>query len=195
MFKGNSRGLGRKDVSLSAHSPLGCKGQKKPQCAYCENNQKWPVDQHWKHLRKDNTQAGEGLVLADLQSNLDGSRMCWFARTGTKAVTEKNVESEVASGIIVGSAVEAFNALLTEIYLPFLAANEDASNDNKQSISEFLQVGSGQKSVPRQSNHRTVHALSCLALLHASALSGLFESSYRLKSCERRAQGPGGLLG
>ena len=55
-------------------------------------------------------------------------------------MTEKNVDMELAHSIVVGSAVDAFRALLTEIYLPSLASQESSGPGNQKSLNEFLQV-------------------------------------------------------
>ena len=83
---------------------------------------------------------GVSLGLADGDAASPGGRICWFVRIGNKGITEKGVENEVATGMVVGSAVDAFRSLLTEVYLPALAAQEPSSHWNQQRIAEFLQV-------------------------------------------------------
>lgn len=84
---------------------------------------------------------GPTLELTHLEEGPSGGRLCWFARTGAKQVTEKNIETEIAGGVVVGSAVQAFRALLTEIYLPSLAAQENGfSSGHQQTVTDFIQV-------------------------------------------------------
>ena len=84
--------------------------------------------------------SGPTLVLASAGGGDPEGRLCLIARTGVKAVTEKNVESELACSIVVGSAVDAFRALLTEIYLPSLASWESLDTGSQRSLDEFMQV-------------------------------------------------------
>ncbi len=84
--------------------------------------------------------SGITLRLANSEGGYPEGRLCLIARIGIKAVTEKNVESELACSIVAGPAIEAFRALLTEIYLPSLASQESSGSANQRSLSEFLQV-------------------------------------------------------
>ena len=85
-------------------------------------------------------QADGNLTLALSEGgSAESLRLCWFARSGAKGVTEKNVGTDVASGIIVGPTVEAFMALLTEIYLPSIAVANTA-DQGKSVVSDFLEV-------------------------------------------------------
>lgn len=91
-------------------------------------------------VQETNSSARNSLKLADKDSATLQGRVCWFARAAGKGVTEKGIESEISTGVVVGSAVEAFHALLTELYLPALASQECSRHWTQQQIAETLQV-------------------------------------------------------
>ena len=93
----------------------------------------------WK-LDVQTDRVGTTLKLAGSVADVPEGRVCLIARTSDKAVTEKNVDTELAHSLVVGSAVDAFRALLTEIYLPSLASQECSGAGNEKSLNEFLQV-------------------------------------------------------
>lgn len=63
----------------------------------------------------------------------------WLSRSA-RTVTEKNCENEVNMGQIVGSAVDSFNALFNELYIPLLNAQDGWGQAPKSLVQSFLQV-------------------------------------------------------
>lgn len=79
------------------------------------------------------------LQVVDLKEDAIAGTVVWFSRSGSK-VTEKNVENEISMGQIVGSAVDAFGALFSEVYLPILTSQEGWGQAPKSLVQNFLQV-------------------------------------------------------
>jgi len=83
-----------------------------------------------------------GPVLKIVDSNKDDAEgtIVWFARQGAKGVTEKNLETELAAGVVVGPAAVAFRALFAQVFLPMLAAQKGLGQASQQHVTDFLQV-------------------------------------------------------
>lgn len=64
----------------------------------------------------------------------------YFIRTCSKAVSDKSVEQDLTAGELVGSALDAFRALVSELYLPLLREAEPPTwgKAPAEATSEFL---------------------------------------------------------
>ena len=79
------------------------------------------------------------MSVVDLKQEAADGVIVWFART-SKVITEKNCENEINMGQIVGSAVEAFEALFRELYIPLLGAQDNWGQAPQSLVQSFLQV-------------------------------------------------------
>jgi hypothetical protein len=96
-------------------------------------------------------QAGKGgtdLRIVDANTVDAEGTIVWFARQGSKSVTEKNFETELAAGVVVGPAAVAFRALFAQVFLPMLAAQEGWGQASQQHVTDFLQVPSASRYHP-----------------------------------------------
>ena len=83
------------------------------------------------------------LRLIDISKEAGSGLILWVARATARGVTEKNWEDELVTGVVAGSAAEAFRALVSEVFLPLLAAGEAGEEASKPHTADFLQVNTG----------------------------------------------------
>ncbi|KAK9794950.1 hypothetical protein WJX73_010224 [Symbiochloris irregularis] len=82
------------------------------------------------------------LFLASPQSEPMLNNVVYFLRSNAKGVTEKTYESDMVAGQVSAKALESYRALLGEVFVPVLTAQEGWGKATSKHATEMLQAAS-----------------------------------------------------